>query len=196
LGPKVEDGRVTVLRDSGQRTLPRVRSVFSVRWDDLLRTPPLDFVFQADVPDLVFDVGRAEAVVTIVRSDRTQKQFKGTGKITAPGPDLSEGMLNVTIELNGKETRRTQINLIFNNMSPIVFIEGPANGKPWGTGPIVAKGAVLPGWTAAIDGTQLPLSSSRSFEKAVARPAEAKAIAIKLSHPRHGVHYYLRRETP
>jgi hypothetical protein len=65
------------------------------------------------------------------------------------------------------------------------------NGKAWGAD-IDVKGAVLPGWTASVDGNTIPLDGARRFI-AKAQAPSGNALAIKLSHPQFGTHYYLRR---
>jgi MlaD protein len=54
------------------------------------------------------------------------------------------------------------------------------------------RGAVLPGWSAAIEGIAVPIDQQRQFTAKVGAPS-GRALAIRFSHPRHGVHYYLRR---
>ena len=79
----------------------------------------------------------------------------------------------------------------FDNTAPQVYISSPVNGRPW-EGEIDVRGAVLPGWTAAVDAITIPIDSQRRFAAKVGK-SPGNALAIKLSHPQRGVHYYLRR---
>jgi len=54
------------------------------------------------------------------------------------------------------------------------------------------RGAVLPGWSAAVEAIAIPVGNQRRFAAKVGIPG-ASALAIRLSHPQRGVHYYLRR---
>jgi hypothetical protein len=56
----------------------------------------------------------------------------------------------------------------------------------------LVRGAVLPEWTAEIDGISIPIDKQRRFMANVGLPRDG-ALAIRLSHPRRGIHYYLRR---
>ena len=79
----------------------------------------------------------------------------------------------------------------FDQTAPQVYIEAPSNGVPW-TGDIDVRGAVLPGWSAAVEAIAIPVDKQRRFAAKVGAPG-GNALAIRLSHPQHGVHYYLRR---
>jgi hypothetical protein len=79
----------------------------------------------------------------------------------------------------------------FDQTAPQVYIESPANGQTW-TGDIDVRGAVLPGWSAAVEEIAIPIDKQRRFAAKVGLPT-GKALAIRLSHPQRGVHYYLRR---
>jgi hypothetical protein len=54
-------------------------------------------------------------------------------------------------------------------------------------------GAVLPGWSAAVEEIAIPIDKQRRFTAKVGAPS-GRALAIRLSHPQRGVHYYLRRQ--
>jgi hypothetical protein len=51
---------------------------------------------------------------------------------------------------------------------------------------------VPPGWSAAVEAIAIPVDKQRRFAAKVGIPGGA-ALAIRLSHPLRGVHYYLRR---
>ena len=80
----------------------------------------------------------------------------------------------------------------FDQKAAQVYIEAPANGAPWGSD-VEVRGATLPNWTAKIDVLELPVDSKNRFKATVAAPTEARALAIRLSHPKLGTHFYLRR---
>ena len=52
---------------------------------------------------------------------------------------------------------------------------------------------MLSGWTAKIDGVDVPIDKQRRFGPIKVGPPAGKALAIRMSHPQRGVHYYLVR---
>jgi len=124
-----------------------------------------------------------------------EEVFTGKGpKIKVPGSKLKEGTYTYWIDRSGvKDPKVSTLTIDFDNTAPQVYISSPVNGRAW-EGEIDVRGAVLPGWTAAVDGTTIPIDSQRRFSAKVGKPA-GNALAIKLSHPQRGTHYYLRRSS-
>jgi hypothetical protein len=91
-----------------------------------------------------------------------------------------------------KQDKVNTLSIEFDQTAPQVYIESPGNGTSW-SGDVPVKGAVLPGWTAAVEGVAIPIDKQRRFNANVQPPA-GKAIAIRVAHPQRGVHYYLRRQ--
>ena len=69
-------------------------------------------------------------------------------------------------------------------IAPQVYIESPANGAEW-TGDIDVRGAVLPGWSAAVEEIAVPIDQQRQFTAKVGAPT-GKALAIRLPIPSAG----------
>jgi len=82
----------------------------------------------------------------------------------------------------------------FDQTAPQVYIESPGTAEAWKS-EIDVRGAVLPGWSAAIEDIAVPIDPQRRFSAKVGTPS-GRALAIRLSHPQRGVHYYLRRPKP
>ena len=82
----------------------------------------------------------------------------------------------------------------FDNTAPQVYIQSPPpiSSKPW-EAQIRVRGALMPGWTAASSGVDLPVDKQRRFNGTVDKPEGTTTLAIRLAHPQRGVHYYLRR---
>jgi hypothetical protein len=114
-------------------------------------------------------------------------------KLKIEGKQLSEGNYTYWFDRDGvRQDKTNQLKIQFDNTAPQVYIELPINGKPWPAGDIDVRGSVVPGWAAAVGGVSIPLDSARRFIAKVQQPS-GKALAIRLSHPQRGVHYYLRR---
>lgn len=91
-----------------------------------------------------------------------------------------------------KQDKVSALIIDFDQTAPQVYIESPINGVAW-TGDIDVRGAVLPGWSAAVEEIAIPIDQQRRFSAKVGMPG-GRALAIRLSHPKRGVHYYLRRQ--
>ncbi|MBA2543126.1 MAG: hypothetical protein H0V17_26025, partial [Deltaproteobacteria bacterium] len=117
-------------------------------------------------------------------------------KVKIEGKQLSEGTYLYWFDRDGvKQDKVNSLKIQFDNTAPQVYIELPVNGRPWPAGDIDVKGSVVPGWTAAVDTAAIPLDGARRFIAKVGQPP-GRALAIRLSHPQRGVHYYLRRGGP
>jgi hypothetical protein len=91
-----------------------------------------------------------------------------------------------------KQEKISTLAIDFDQTAPQVYIESPINGQLW-TGDLDVRGAVLPGWSAAVEAITIPVDKQRRFSAKVGAPSGA-ALAIRLAHPQRGVHYYLRRQ--
>ena len=186
----VGSGRIAVLRDSGSRALPKVAALNDIDADG--RNYRISY--QSVIPNVAVRIKGEGAPFTLhVASGGKDETYSGPGpKITVPGTKLKEGQYTYWVDRNGvKDPKVSTLTIDFDNTAPQVYIEAPQNGKPW-EGDIEVRGAVLPGWTAAVDAVSIPIDKQRRFAAKVPAPAGA-ALAIKLSHPQRGVHYYLRR---
>jgi hypothetical protein len=187
---RVGTGRVSVLRDTGQSSLPRAppasivdadgRSytvlyqnqlpVITVRWRD---APA------ADSYRLSFVGGTRAAVVT------QQPRFA-----FASG-DLGDGTHRFVVEAGGARSAATTVAIRFDNAAPAARVEEPSNGTFAAGERVRVRGAALPGWTVAVAGADVALDGANRFQTEATAPDGP--LVIRLSHPRHGVHYYLRR---
>ena len=191
-GKAVASGRILVERDDGRRPLPKVPNVNPVDADG--RTWRISY--QSLVPNVEVHY-KGEAAGSAYRLHLAQggkdQTFDGkTDKITVPGSTLKEGTYTYWFDRDGvKQDKVSTLKIDFDQTAPQVYIELPVNAQPFGAS-IDVKGAVLAGWSAAIEGVDVPIDKQRRFTASVQPPA-GQALAIRLSHPQRGVHYYLRR---
>jgi hypothetical protein len=186
----VGSGRIVVLRDAGSRALPKQAATNDIDADG--RNYRVDY--QSVIPTIAVRIKGEGAPFTLhMATEGKDETFTGNGpKILVPGSKLKEGTYTYWIDRNGvKDPKVSTLKIGFDNTAPQVYISSPQNGKPWDAD-IDVRGAVLPGWTAAVDSVAIPIDSQRRFAAKVPKPA-GRALAIKLSHPKRGVHYYLRR---
>jgi len=189
-GAAVASGRVVVLRDEGRRALPKVPPLNAIDADG--RTWRISY--QSQIPNLQVNVRGAGSTfrLHLAQGGKEDTFDAQKGSIVIPGAKLKEGEYAYWFDVDGKKQPKVStLKIDFDQTAPQVYIEAPPNGKPW-AGDVDVRGAVLPGWTAAVDGVSVPIDKARRFSAKVQPPA-AGALAIKLSHPQRGVHYYLRR---
>jgi hypothetical protein len=193
-GGAVASGRIAVIRDSGTRALPRARPPNDIDADG--RTWRISY--QSLIPDLRVHApgappGRGAAYrLSLSRGGKTEVIASTSPSIAVPGGSLREGTYSYWIEADGAMQGKISTLIInFDQTAAQVYIESPQDGAPW-TGDLDVRGAVLPGWTATVDTVEIPIDRQRRFAARVGAPS-AGALAIKLSHPERGIHYYLRR---
>ncbi|HEX3483088.1 MAG TPA: hypothetical protein VHT91_49095 [Kofleriaceae bacterium] len=189
-GGAIASGRISVVRDDGRRPLPKAQGVNDIDADG--RTYRISY--QSAIPNVVVHVRNPGAAHRLhLASAGKEQTFDSTGAaITVPGGQLHEGNYTYWIDRDGaKQDKVSTLIIDFDQTAPQVYIESPINGEPW-TGDIDVRGAVLPGWSAAVEEIAIPIDRQRRFSAKVGAPG-GRALAIRLSHPQRGVHYYLRR---
>lgn len=190
-GNAVASGRIAVKRDAGSRKLPPPQKPIPIDADG--RTWRVSY--QSVVPSLIIGMkGTGSAFkLTLAQGGKAETFEASKGSVTVKGDSLKEGTYTYWFVVDGvKQPKSSTLIIDFDQTAPQVYIESPGNGKPWTT-PIEVKGAVMLGWSAAVEGITLPLDKQRRFKAAVDAPP-GQALAIRLSHPDRGVHYYLRRQ--
>lgn len=190
-GNAVASGRIVVKRDDGRRRLPKIPPLNSIDADG--RTWRISY--QSQIPNLQVHArttGSAFKLHLATGGDEQTFEAK-KASITVPGSRLKEGTYVYWFDIDGaKQAKTSTLIFDFDQTAPQVYIELPVNGKPW-AGDIDVKGAVLPGWTASVDGVTIPIDGARRFIAKAQKPA-GNALAIRLAHPQLGTHYYLRRQ--
>lgn len=187
-GAVAATGRISVIADAGRRPLPKVEPTNDVDADG--RSYRIDFASQ--IPNVVVHAKRGGAGTKLhVASGGKDDVYDGAAQVTVPGKSLHEGTYTFWFEHDGIQDKVTSLRITFENTAPQVYIEAPANGQPFAP-EIDVRGAALAGWTAKIDGVDVPMDGQHRFTAKVP-PPEGGALAIRLAHPQRGIHYYLRR---
>jgi hypothetical protein len=192
-GKQVAAGHIYVVRDDGRRPLPKLPNVNPIDADGR----NWSISYQSLVPNVEVHYkgasggGALRLHLAQGGKDQTFDNAKGD-KITVPGASLKEGSYLYWFDVGGvKQDKVSTLKIDFDQTAPQVYIEAPPNGQPFGA-TIDVKGAVLQGWSAAVEGVDVPIDKQRRFSAQVP-PPPGQALAIRLSHPQRGVHYYLRR---
>lgn len=189
----VASGRVRVLRDDGGRPLPKQAATIGIDADG--RTWRISY--QSVIPLVkVSTKGVGSSFKLHMATGGKEQVFEGKGaSINVPGTKLDEGTYTYYLERDGEKDPKVSTLIIdFDNTAPQVYIQSPPaiSSKPWDP-QIKVRGALMPGWTAAAGGVEIPVDKQRRFTGTVDKPTGTTTFAIRLSHPQRGVHYYLRR---
>jgi hypothetical protein len=84
------------------------------------------------------------------------------------------------------------LKIDFDNAAPAANIQQPPAGTAV-SGTTTVAGVAVDGAKVSVSGVELPLDAQFRFrDEGSAKPGET-SLAIRISHPKHGVHYYLRR---
>ena len=189
-GNAVASGRIAALRDDGRRPLPKNQGVNDIDADG--RNYRISY--QSAIPNVAVHIknpGRAHRL-HLATAGKEQTFDSSTASILVPGAQLREGTYTYWVDRDGvKQDKVSTLIIDFDQTAPQVYIESPINGQPW-SGDVDVRGAVLPGWSAAVGAISIPVDPQRRFAAKVEVPG-GHALAIRLSHPQRGVHYYLRR---
>jgi len=193
-GGVAASGQIVVVTDAGRRPLPPKPSKNSIDADGRV----YDISYQSLIPNVdVHYKGTATTYKLHLATGGSDEVFESsTPVVEIPGKKLKEASYTFWFEKpDGKQDKVTTLKITFDQTAAQVYIESPIEGAPFGSD-IVVAGAALPGWTAKVDAVEIPITdpNTRRFHATVQAPAGgAQAIAIRLSHPQRGIHFYLRR---
>lgn len=188
-----KSGSIRVTRDAGTKRLPR-RAV-----DNLIDADgrKYDLAYQNLMPRLTFRWRQApDSSSTLVIKPRSgaEKRIRVKGKQhTMPSGGLREGSYTWWFEAaSGKRSPKTKLSLDFDSSAATAYVKKTPPGS-WKGRSVPIEGAALQGWKVQIGGDKIKLDRHSRFNETVTVPDDENAIAIRLSHRRHGVHYYVRR---
>ncbi len=191
-GGAVASGRFIVRRDAGTRRLPKDPPVNPIDADG--RTYRISY--QSLIPNVKIKAsGTGKTFKLHLATAGSEETFESTKPtFTIDGKKLKEATYTYWVDRDGvRQDKASTLIINFDQTAPQVYIESPVNGKPWGA-ELDVRGAVLPGWSAKVDVVEIPIDKhTRRFVAKVPPPRDAQALAIRLSHPQRGVHFYLRR---
>ena len=191
-GGAVASGRIVVRRDSGTRPLPKDAQVNDIAADG--RSYRISY--QSLVPNIKIKFpGSGGKYKLHLATGGAEETFDSAKPVyTVEGKKLKEATYTYWVDKDGvKQDKVSTLTIDFDQTAPQVYISDPPNGKAF-TADVKVGGAVLPGWSVKVEGVDIPVDkNTRRFNASVGAPQGATALAIRLSHPQRGVHYYMRR---
>jgi ferric-dicitrate binding protein FerR (iron transport regulator) len=188
-GRTVARGTVHVLQDAGTRKLPpvpptshveadgRTYTVYypnqlpdiSIRWPN----PPQQSSYVLEVDGKPQDVSEPEYV------------FKSGG--------LRDGTHQISFRAGTRRSRTTTIEVRFDNNAPTASLNQPADRGFSAGQEVKVEGVSLQAWKVSLEGGTISKESDGRFSGSITPTAGHPDITVRLSHPRLGIHYYLRR---
>ena len=114
-----------------------------------------------------------------------------TNSHTFESGQLRDGDHRLTYVAGTRRSQTTRVRVRFDNAAPTAHIREPRGNVARGA--VHVQGQAIEGASVSVGGSPLALDGDNRFEGDTTVPAELDALAIRFSHPRSGVHYYLRR---
>jgi hypothetical protein len=188
-GKVVARGMVHVLVDAGTRKLPPRAPTSNIDADG--RT--YNVYYQNQLPDI--------AVRWVNAPVQTRYQLEVDGKpieLTKPehvfaSGSLRDGKHTLSFVAQGRRSRTTTVEVSFDNAAPKASLNSPDDRGFTVGDEVTVEGVALPTWKVSLEGGTIAMSGGGNFSGTVATSPERPDIAVRLSHPRLGTHYYLRR---
>ncbi|MGF1465887.1 MAG: hypothetical protein ACFCGT_07110 [Sandaracinaceae bacterium] len=193
-GPTVAEGTVRVRIDSGRRRLPRTPPATVIDADGR----PYTVLYQTRLPSITirwldapssgpfrlrFDRGGGRRVPTTSREARFR----------LPSGSLPEGEHRFVMSAPSGSSRPTTLRIRFDNAAPTASVSSPRDRGFRPGERVRVAGIAQTGWSVSVAGEPLPLDAQYRFDAEVVAPADQTGLAIRLAHPRRGIHYYVRR---
>ena len=191
-GKVAASGRISVVRDSGERRLAPSVPTNPIETDGR----NYSITYQSQLPNILVKWKGATGsnfTLFVATGGKSQKFSSATPQVTVPGKALKEGQFTYWFEReDGLKSKVSTLLMDFDQQAAQVYIEAPQNGKPFAT-PLEVRGAALAGWTASTtEGVALKLDKQRRFAAQLPAPS-GNAFAIRFVHPQLGEHLYVRR---
>lgn len=192
-GRVVQSGRLSVVQDAGTRGLPAKAPVSQLLADGRQytvlfqnRLPVIDLTWKAAPTAVPIQLKhRYRKKEEILNLSSSQHRFK-SGK-------LREGQHVFFFQGGGKISRRTTVNIRFDNAAPTASLDVPATLSAVPGEDVSISGIALPGSRVLVDGKSPTQDRHGRFRISTQFPGNGMALAVSIRHPRRGNHVYLRR---
>lgn len=197
LGKRVGRGSIVVRADSADRLLPKKAPVTAVDIDGR----PYLVLYQNQLPQVTVRWPEAptaaEYRLSWVYRGRARNVSVSEPTYHFPSGALGDGEHVLTFSTAaGQQSERTMIEVQFDNAAPKVSVSSPRQFG-FNVGETVSvQGVALPGWRVTLVNGKVALDEHQRFFGQVKTSAAQPHVVLRLSHPRRGVHYYLRYAAP
>jgi hypothetical protein len=187
----VARGALYLLRDSGTRKLPPRAPTSYVDADG--RT--YNIFYQNQRPNIVFRWPNAPTSDSYTLQVDSETRTIDSAEHTFRSGRLGDGKHRISLAAAGRRSRPATIVVRFDNAAPKASLSEPDEGGFAVGDTVKVSGVALPGWKVSAEGGTIEMDEAHRFSGEVATSAERPDVALRLTHPRLGVHYYLRRSS-
>lgn len=148
---------------------PNQRPDIMLRWPN----PPEESSYQLEIDGKVQEVAKPEQLIK--------------------SGELDDGIHQLSFRGTTRRSRTTTVEIRFDNNAPTASLSQPEERGFAPGSEVKVEGVALEAWKVSLEGGTITRQSGGRFSGTIAPSAERPDIAVRLSHPRLGVHYYLRR---
>jgi hypothetical protein len=188
-GKVVARGNVHVLVDSGTRKLPPRAPTSNIEADGRTYT----IYYQNQLPEVEVRWANAPTQPSYqLELDGKAIELKAPEYLFRSGT-LKDGKHALSFLAQGRRSRTTTVDVSFDNVAPKASLSSPDDRGFAPGDTVTVEGVALPTWKVSLEGGTIAMSGGDRFSGQVQTSAERPDIAVRLSHPRLGTHYYLRR---
>jgi hypothetical protein len=188
-GQVVARGTVRVLRDAGTRRLPPSAPTSLVDADGRSYT----IYYQNQLPDVrlrwpnapAADSYRLDVDGKVMTLSKPEHLFRSGS--------LRDGVHQLTFEAKGRKSRTARVEVRFDNDAPTASLSAPADRGFAAGSTVEIEGVTLRAWKVSVQGGTIVEEGGDRFRGQVVTSEGRPDIAVRLTHPRLGTHYYLRR---
>jgi hypothetical protein len=185
----VARGSVQVLLDAGTRKLPPRAPTSQVDADG--RT--YSVYYQNQLPDIRVQWPNAPSAAQYTLDVDGKIQALGKPEHVFRSGQLRDGVHRLAFAAGERRSRTTTVEVSFDNAAPTASLSAPSD-RGFSPGQAVTiEGVALPAWKVSVEGGTIGMEGGERFVGHVVTSAERPDVAVRLSHPRLGTHYYLRR---
>jgi len=130
---------------------------------------------------------------TVAGEKTTERSTKASVRFAAG--QVVEGEHRLRFKADGGQTSdETTLTVRFDNAAPSVSLRSPAATGFDPGGEVRVSGVAIADTRVSVLGNAVTLDRHHRFDTAVAVPAGAHSITVRIDHPRTGTQYYVRRE--
>ena len=194
LSDPIERGTIQVITDAGTRELPKKAPDTKVEMDGRVYT----ILYQNQPPQITVDWPRAQQApsytLNIVRAGHLDSFTTKTPRHVFPSGSLRDGEHSLTFTTSASvRSKTTVIDLAFDNAAPKASVFSPKHHGFHSGDTVQVEGVVLPGWKVSMEGGTIRVDRQNRFRGEVTTSVDHPHVVLRLSHPKGGVHYYVRR---
>jgi hypothetical protein len=190
-GRVVARGTLHVLLDAGTRKLPPAPPTSFVEADGRTYT----IYYPNQLPEISIRWPNAPQEDSYVLEVDGKPEDVTKPEYVFKSGSLRDGTHQVSFRAAARRSRTTTIEVRFDNNAPTASLNQPADRSFTVGQEVKVEGVSLQAWKVSLEGGTITKESDGRFSGLITPTAGRPDIAVRLSHPRLGIHYYLRRAT-